>query len=94
MHEQGERRVPGRVGKEEVDLLALTGAVSEAQLGILLGLRALAIGRRLARPARENVGVLRHARAIVVFDVIVDRHAIPRPCSNQTLNDRRQRRKQ
>ena len=90
MHEQRERRVAGRLGKEQVDNLARAGAIRETELRILVRLHALAIGGRVRGPARENLGVFGHARAVVVLDLIIKRHFIPqtRPLANRRLEDR------
>ena len=86
MNEQRERRVPRRVGKKQIDLLAGARPISEAKLGILFRGHALAIGRRLVRPAREDLAVLRYACAIVVLDVVVD-HYLSRPLASRTVEE-------
>src|SRR5256885_9832205 len=75
MDEQREWRVAGRIGKEQVDLLARARPIGEAELDILVARHPLAIGRGIALPAREDLAVLGHACAIVVFDVVVDHSA-------------------
>ena len=54
-------------------------AVGEPELGVLLRLHALAIGRGVALPAGEDFRMLRHARAVVVFGLEVNRHFGPSP---------------
>ena len=56
----------------------------------LVGLHALAIGSRILCPPRENLGVFGHPRAVVVLDLVIKRHFIPRtrPLANRTLEDR------
>src|SRR6266700_3357258 len=74
MDEQRERRVPGRIGKEQIDLLARAGAVGEAEFRVLFHFHAVAIGRRVMLPAGEYLGIFRHARAVIVLDLVVNRH--------------------
>jgi hypothetical protein len=74
MHEQRERRVTGRVGKKQIDLLARAGSVGEAEFRVFFRLHAVAISRRLALPAGKYLHMLGHARAIIVLDFVVNRH--------------------
>ena len=78
MDEQRERGVAGRVGKEQVDGLARARAIGEAEFGVLFRLHPLAIGGRLAFPAGKDFRMVRHARAIVVLGLIVNRHGLTR----------------
>ena len=85
----------GGIGKEQIDGLARARAVGEAELGVLVRLHPLAIGRGVAHPAREDFRMLRHARAVVVFGLVVNRHTAPRTATPEaTLEDRAGRRKQ
>ena len=47
---------------------------NDAELGASLGLRHVAIGRAVALPSLENLRMLRHPGAVVVFDLVVDGH--------------------
>ena len=51
-------------------------AEADAELGASLGLCQVAIGRGVALPSLENLRMLRHAGAVVVFDLVVDGHAV------------------
>ena len=76
MDEQRERRRGVRPRREQVDELAQRGAVAQAELGaaLLHGFGAVVLG--LARPARKNLRMLGHARAVVVFGLVIGRHAV------------------
>lgn len=56
--------------RKQVDGLARRGAVTQAEFGAA---RGFAIGRRLALPARENLRMLGHPGAVIVFGFVVDR---------------------
>ena len=73
VNEEGERRLLGRRGPEQIDGLPRCVRVGEAEFGAALLHRQEAIGFRVPRPARENLRVLGHARAVVVFHLVVDR---------------------
>jgi hypothetical protein len=78
MDEQRERRVAAALRVEQVDGLARRRPIGEAEIGPSRGLGGLAIGGRVALPAREDLRMLGDARAIVVFGLIVGRHVVPR----------------
>ena len=60
------------LGREQVDGLPRRRSVGDAELGASRA--ACAIGRRFALPARENLRMLGHPAAIVVFYFVVDGH--------------------
>jgi hypothetical protein len=70
VNEQCERRHRVVVlGPEQIEGLALRGAIGEAEFGVA---RRRAVGRRRALPARENLRMFGHPAAIVVFGFVID----------------------
>src|SRR5271169_6570600 len=55
------------VTREEIDDLARAGTIRDHARGMLL-----AIGGRILRPTRDQRGVLRDSRPVVVFDLVVN----------------------
>src|SRR5262249_61592797 len=74
--EQGEGGGEVGRGRERVDELARALAVGEAELGAPLLHRQRAVILGVARPSGEDLGVLGHPGAIVVFDLVIDGHAV------------------
>src|SRR5262249_17593367 len=74
--EQRERRHHAGARREQVDELARWRSVTQAELGapFLHRLGPVILGR--ARPADEDFGMLGYAGAVVVFGLVVDRHAL------------------
>ena len=73
MDEQSQRRLADFAGGEQVDELARRRAVVQPELGAALLHRLPAVILGLSRPAREDLRVLRHPRAVVVLGLVVDR---------------------
>ena len=71
----GERCLVVVLGRKQIDGLAQRGAVSHREPGVV---RGRAVGRPVALPAGENLRMVRHAGAVVVFNLVVDRqHQLP-----------------
>ena len=56
------------IAGKQIDPVALARTVG---ITLSAGLMRLAIGRRIARPAGDDRGILRNPRAIIVFDLVV-----------------------
>ena len=72
MDEQRERAVGPAARLEQVDGLARRWPVLQPDLGAAFLAGFVAVGSAIARPARENLRMLRHPRAVVVFNLVVD----------------------
>src|SRR6185437_11051971 len=92
--ENGERRRAGvAFGGKEVDDLLRRWAEGKAEFRVT---PLFAARRAIAQPVGKNLYVLRHAGAIVVFLLVIDRHFFPRcyrqECDRRPGETRRQRR--
>ena len=67
-----ERRLFARLRQEQIDELPRRIAVGQAELGTVALERLGAIILGIARPARKNLRMLRHADAQIVFALQVD----------------------
>ena len=72
MDEQRQRRRGAGLRMEQIEILPRRVAVSQAELGAARFERVGAIKLGVARPAGENLRMLRHAGAIVIFGFVVD----------------------
>src|SRR5262249_27481330 len=84
VNEHRERRIGMMItAGEKIVVLPRAVAIFDGELRTLAA-RLLAIGRRIAIPARENLGMLLHPAAIVVFLLVVDGHcaSLERACEN------------
>jgi hypothetical protein len=73
VNENGERCLVIVSGQKKIDRLARRTAIGQAQFGAALLEHFGAVELRLACPAGENLRMLGHAGAIVIFSFIVDR---------------------
>ena len=73
VNEHRQRRIVVRVvARKKIDAVARRRAIRQAQLRAF---RAAAIGRGLGIPALENLRMLRHTGAVVIFFFVVDGHS-------------------
>jgi hypothetical protein len=73
MNEHGEGRRIIVSGRKKVDGPSRGGTKGETKFGIMC---RRAIGGAFALPTRKNLWMLGHAGTIVVFDFVVDGHAV------------------
>jgi hypothetical protein len=72
MNEKSQRRTVSRLRQEQVNELPRRIAIGKPELGAAALERVGAIKLRVARPARKNLDMFRHAGAVVVLGLIVD----------------------
>jgi hypothetical protein len=89
--EQRERRDHAGARRKQVDELAQGRSVAQSELGapLLHRFGPVILGR--ARPAGEDFGVLGYAGAVVVFGLVIDRHALSPRASLSPLSACRER---
>ncbi len=88
MDEQRQRRRHVGPWREQIDELARALPVAQPELGAPLLHRLVAIVLGIAHPFGEDFRVLGHAGAVVVLDLVIDRHASsPQVASHHRLPD-------
>ncbi len=72
VNEQRERRLATRIRQEQIQRLAGRITIGQPKLGAAALERVDAIEFAFAHPAREDLLMIRHAGAVVIFGFIVD----------------------